>query len=577
MENLLFSSTTPWKTNLRDNNVSKFFILTIMSAVVTAVFKATVGLLVNKGRDKAAEKLRDGDVLDQKLRRLIVREIDDIKSKLDGLSRKDLLASISFFKEGIELLYDVFDKARSGSENGAGTSQAACAEKFSLAKALRKLDLTGRDESDRMTLSDAKERFKDARKEATRAFNNEALETSDRILAMQYRVMATILEKVDNPADAVSPCRVCIEELHCLPAVQECFNVELGKGLRARLGKEERRKIICDVCHVNFVIHGVTMMVCFGNKEPPNLPCIGSRKVDPLRHERVTKVLRKKGLQHCCVTPWPLSQERKEKHKLKAPEGIATNSSGQFIVGDYGDSNVKVFASTGEFLDLVSLHNDDVKTKVFVLDVATDMNDNIYLLARLSKSGAESYESVVYEFNKTGDLNRRFRVMGDFDWGRLTITDSDRVLVLCSPKVIAVYETDGQFVYSFGEKTLKDSCDITVANDGHVMVLDWRDACVHIFRGNGDHLKKFKLQGCYSYPRIAFHRASEHVVVAGVEQEKDLLHVEIFTKHGEFVRNTQIHEEGIHYLQGMTVTTEGRIAVVCGYRKKTLPLKVLVW
>ena len=549
-----------------------------MSSIITAVFKATVGLLVNKGRDKAAEKLRDGDVLDQSLRRLIVREIDNIKSKLDGLSRKDLLASISFFKEGIELLYEVFEKAKSRSEKGAASTQAACAEEFSLAKAVGKLDLTLLDESARMALSDAKERFKDARKEATRAFNNEALETSDRILAMQYRVMATILEKVDNPANAVAPCRVCIEELHSLPAVQECFNVELGKGLRARVGKDERRKNICDVCHVNFVTYGLTMMVCFGNKEPPNLPSIGRGKVDPLRHERVTKVLRKRGLQHCCVTPWSLGQERKEKpHKLKAPEGITTNSSGQFIVGDYGDSNVKVFGSTGEFFNLVSLHNDDVNTKVFVLDVATDMNDNIYLLARLSKSGAESCESVVHEFNKTGDLHRRFRVRGEFDWGRLTITDSGRVLVLCSPKVVVVYETDGQFVYSFGEKTLKDSCDITVANDGHVMVLDWRDACVHIFRGNGDHLKKFKLQGCYSYPRIAFHRASEHVVVAGVEQEKDLLHVEIFTKHGEFVRNTQIHEEGIHYLQGMTVTTEGRIAVACGYQNKDLPLKVLVW
>ena len=68
-----------------------------MSSIVTAVFKATIGLLVDKGRDKAAERLKEGDVTEQKFRSVIVREIDDIKSKLDGLSRKDLLASISFF------------------------------------------------------------------------------------------------------------------------------------------------------------------------------------------------------------------------------------------------------------------------------------------------------------------------------------------------------------------------------------------------------------------------------------------------------------------------------------------------
>ena len=61
-----------------------------MSSIAIAVFKATIGLLVDKARDKAAEKLKDGDVTDQKFRGLIVREINDIKSKLDGLSRKDL-------------------------------------------------------------------------------------------------------------------------------------------------------------------------------------------------------------------------------------------------------------------------------------------------------------------------------------------------------------------------------------------------------------------------------------------------------------------------------------------------------
>ena len=68
-----------------------------MSSIVTTVFKATIGLLVNKARYKAAERLKEGDVTEQKFLSVIVREIDDIKSKLDGLSRKDLLASISFF------------------------------------------------------------------------------------------------------------------------------------------------------------------------------------------------------------------------------------------------------------------------------------------------------------------------------------------------------------------------------------------------------------------------------------------------------------------------------------------------
>ena len=41
---------------------------------LTAVFKATVGLLVKKGCDATAEKLKQGDIADQKLRDVIVRE-----------------------------------------------------------------------------------------------------------------------------------------------------------------------------------------------------------------------------------------------------------------------------------------------------------------------------------------------------------------------------------------------------------------------------------------------------------------------------------------------------------------------
>ena len=183
-----------------------------MFAIITVVFKATIGWLVDKGRDEAAKKLKDGDITDQQLRGIIMREIDDMKSKLDGLSRNDLLASIEFFKEGIELLYKVFEEKRSRSEY-----EAACAEAVSLAEGMKHLGLT---ESATRQLTNAKERFERAREMATIAFSNEALSPNDRILAMQYRVMATILETIDHPEDAVALCEMCIEELNGLPVVQ---------------------------------------------------------------------------------------------------------------------------------------------------------------------------------------------------------------------------------------------------------------------------------------------------------------------------------------------------------------------
>jgi hypothetical protein len=75
-----------------------------MASIVTKILSSTVGLLVNKARDSVAAKLKDGDVTDAKISELVVRELNDIKTKLDGLSRKDLLSSYSFLKQGIDML-----------------------------------------------------------------------------------------------------------------------------------------------------------------------------------------------------------------------------------------------------------------------------------------------------------------------------------------------------------------------------------------------------------------------------------------------------------------------------------------
>ena len=561
-----------------------------MSSIVTAVFKVTIGLLVNKGRDKAAEKLKDGDVTDQQFRGLIVREIDDIKSKLDGLSRKDLLASISFFEEGIELLYEVFGKAKSRSEHSAATTQAACDKAFFSAKEMKKLEIADLDESAVEALSMAKERFKDSRRKATEAFKNEALATSDRILAMQYRVMATILETVDNPEHAIARCRVCLKELNSLSAVQKNFDVQLKKGIQAAMslfGRDERRKIISSVCHVNRVIFDVTQAL---GKDISfwmwPVVDIGEGKIDPLRDRRVAKVLRELGMEHCCVTPWSFGQEGEEEHRLKKPRGIATNSSGQFIVGD--NNEVKMFEiTTGQFIQHFSLPNDDVETELYIWDVATDNKDNIYVLVECSKFSLSRYLTLervpckfkgkrpgnkfkktyeidfcVYEFSNTADMHLNFSVRGG-DWVGLTVTNG-KVLILRKFSV-DVYDTDGLLVRSFGEGTLKEASDITVADDGRVMLVEWRDSCIHIFSGEGDYLNKFKLQGRHTHydcPRIAFHILSEHVVIADEGKEEPGVVVEIFTKDGEFVRSTQIHEERIDCITGMTVTRDRRIAVL---------------
>ena len=540
-----------------------------MSSIISAVFKATIGLLVNKGRDTAAEKLKDGDVTDQKFRGLIVREIDDIKSQLKGFARKDLLASISFFKEGIELLYEVFDKARPRREHGRIKEETASgtpsAEAVSLSKGMRKLELTGLDESAMSVFSNAKKRFEDARRKATEAFANEALELSDRVLAMQYRVMATILETVDNPEVALAACRVCIEELHSLSAVKECFTVELKRGFWARFSKDERRAIISATCHVNRTIYDVMLMVSFGNKQlsANNWPCVdtGEEKVDPLGDGRVSKLLQKQGMGRCCVA-WSFGQESEEEHKVKNPWGIATNADGQFIIADNSDKSVKVYDSSGKFVLQFHPERDDTETDLYVLDVATDMNSNIFVLVGLRRAGAEWEVQV---FSHTADLLHKFPVMGG-DWG-LAVTNN-KVLVRTQStreqkQTVHVYEHEGRYVRSFGEGILKYECDITAGPDGQVMILDSDASCVFIFTEDGEQQRKFNINTKEDkYRRIACYPSGEFVVVAGCELATMHPCVAICTKDGEYVRRIILNERvGYLGIKGITVSMEGHIAV----------------
>ena len=536
-----------------------------MSSLITAVFKATIGLLVNKGRDKLAEKLNEGDVTDQKFRGLIVREIDEIKSKLDGLARKDLLASISLFKEGIELLYEVFESARPSSEHRAVEAAAtACVEPFDIAKEMRKLQLTALDESATRKLSTAKETFSEARLEAIKAFSNEALELPDRLLAMQYRLMATILRNIDNPTDALAACRVCLDELHQVPAVKEYFKVELEEGLklRARFNKDGRRQMIFSVCHANRVIYDVMNML--GSVKRWTLPYVetGKEKVDPLRNERVVKALKKQGNEHCCLL-WSFGQEGEEKHKLKEPQGIATNTKGQFLVADDEDKTVKVFDSNGKFEFRFKPQNDDART--WLWDVVTaGEDDRIYLLVNLAKRGAEKWElyTEVPVFNKTADPQHKLPVRRRVGGGRLTVSSGKQgKILLLADDFVDVHEPSGELVCCFGEGVFERATDITATCDGRVMIVDSGDDSFYLFDVEGHQLGKFniKYEGDVFF-RIACHPTSDHVVLAGLERETGCLTLAIYTVNGEFVRRIQLDEE-VDYVNGMTVTMEGHIAV----------------
>ncbi|XP_067052090.1 uncharacterized protein [Acropora muricata] len=379
-----------------------------MSEIVTSLLKAVAGFLLNKARDSAAEKLKDGDVTDNKLRELIQREINDIKSKLDALSRKDLLTAIDAFEAGLRYLYKVLDIDSETIRSATSTKEMkinaakALAPAAAIEPAIHNVGITEFGVEAKDLLLQAQKRFEMAREEATKAFNNEALDTLQRITAIRYRVMAAMLESVAKSLAATTDlsslslmsalqsatpeCEQSLRQLHSLPDIKKNFEVELKRGpfnIRGRFGRDERREIICAVCQINRFIHDAQEFD-FDHYDWAAIK-IGEKSINPLYSREVAEVLDEAGMQHCCVQiEWSFGDNGEEVHRLKKlHRRIATNTYGEFLVPDHRDLSdevIMVFDSSGEFIYEINPQVDDTFPFRNVFDVATDVNNKAYIL-----------------------------------------------------------------------------------------------------------------------------------------------------------------------------------------------------
>ena len=242
-----------------------------MLSVIASIISSALGLVLNKARHSVADKLKDGDVIDDKLRDVIIEDLNDIKTKIDGLSRKDLLASYCFLKEAVVTLNLALDEAkdeekskdevnprRSAQDGGSNTTSTTTRSEsesgvlndaIALSQAIQELNNTSNDR-----LVSAKECFKAAREKATEAFCNEALSLPDRIMAAQLRVVSKILECLQDTKAAVAGCMLFLEELHDLPGIGQTFSTYFKGGMKSKFYKDWRLEIVKSVLSLNFAI-----------------------------------------------------------------------------------------------------------------------------------------------------------------------------------------------------------------------------------------------------------------------------------------------------------------------------------
>ncbi|XP_067052077.1 uncharacterized protein [Acropora muricata] len=555
-----------------------------MSEIVTSLLKAVAGFLVDKARNRAAEKLKEGDVTVNKIRELIQREINDIKSKLDALSRKDLLTAIDAFEVGVRYLYQALETGSETIRSATSTKETlmnatkAPAVTAAIERGIKNVGITEFGIEAKDLLLQAQKRFEMAREEATKAFNNEALDTLQRITAIQYRVMAALLESVagslaattdlsslsrENALKSARPeCEQSLEQLYSLPDVKKNFEVELSSGFfnfRGVFGRDERREIICAVCQINRFIHDAQEFD-FDHYDWAAIK-IGKKSINLLYGIEVAKVLDEAGMQHCRVRiDWSFGYKGEDGHRLGTPKNIATNTHGEFLVVDWADQTVKVFDSSGEFIYKINPQVDHHWRIDYVYDVATDVNNNTYILVFLSESGTDRHE--VQVFTKT-EMCKKFPVRDDSFY--LTVSH-DRVFV-ASRRVIVVYDLNGIPVGRVGEGTLSYVRDIAAGSDGQIFVLNYswgKHKIVYVFTEDGHQHNNFRVdsaQGDDPSLQLASYPSGEHIVVfSGFELTTRRLKLAMYRKDGVFNRLVTLAEK-VYNVNGIAVTNDGSVAI----------------
>ena len=538
-----------------------------MSSIVTSILSSTVGLLWNKARDSTAAKLKDGDVADAKIRDLVVRELNDIKTKLDGLARVNLLSSSRFLKEGVDLLYVSYDKSKleqkavmqptqqyrgETSRMSSGVESGILSEALELSHATEKMK--NHSDSD---FESAKKRFEDARKRATDAFCNEALNIRDRIFAAKLRVVSELLECLDSPQTAITGCLSFLQDLHSLPAIRAMFYVYLNGGVKSLLGKAERVENVKSVMLINYVLFNLKFK--FSRKLTDRVTWPGieltDRSFNPILDWQEVSTRKSMAGDELSEPPRQLILD-----EPIYPTLSAVDSHGNVVVGLR--CNIKVISRTAES-KVVKLP-DSGEGKV-IAGLAVDKNNNVYVVRWLTTR--------CYVLNV---LDENFNVKHDFRLDFLQDTSSvyetatvaiainrNNNIIMVIGDYLCVCDNVGQLQHKFSPRHVTGIIMLGISNKDEIMIPSLGKSTVDFCSEEGNLKSTIKLPEGHLVVGMAFHHVIRKIIVLTRAQIERSYFLVCYTETGELESSTLFCEiGGSGFFPCITSHPSGPVAVV---------------
>mgnify|MGYP002803953537 CR=1 FL=1 len=514
-------------------------------SVVTGILSSSIGLLWNKARDTMSDKLKDSDVTDAKIRQMVTRELNDIKTKLDGLSRKDLLCSFSLLKQGVCLLYAALDNSKllycTNTSLSSTVESGILNVALELFDVVRKLKTNSNDE-----FGSAQEKFKSASIRATDAFCNEALRTKDRIFAAKLLIVSEILGHLDSPETAIVGCLSFLQDLHGLPAVREMFSVYLKRGIMSKLNKAERVENVKSVMLINYVLFQFSSKFCSKLADRLTWPGEGielaARSFNPILNWQ--EISTRKSWDEKLMPPC---------NELSIENGIdlflsAVNSHGDLVVGEAGDSEgkIRIISRTGgsKVVRLPRPKEDEINQE-HVVAVAIDKSNNVIvvrqLVARTQNGNVISYVLNVLDnnYNVTHHWTLDFLpATSTLDCLNIAISNTnDIIMIKYNDPRVYICDNNGFLNYKFQRESVRLP-SLTMSGQDEIMISSDDNRAVHLYSKKGSLQSTMKLPGGHVIRGVAFHYVICQIIVLSLFEKNDSYFLLCYSETGELETST---------------------------------------
>jgi hypothetical protein len=515
-----------------------------------------VGLLWNKARDSTAAKLKDGDITDEKIREIVVRDLNDIKTKLDGLSRKDLLSSYNFLQEGVDFLNVSLQKSKldqkaltneTQDDRSETSTMPSCGQSGILSEASELSQAMGQlNCSSDKDYESAKKRFKDARKRATDAFATETLVLKDRIFAAKLRIVSEMLECLDRPETAITGCLSFLKKFHSLPAIQEIFSVYLNGGIKSMLNKSERVENVKSVMLINYVLFQYASKFKFSFDLLHSMPTIElpDRSFSPMLDWQEVATRKSMGKE---LTQHP--GRRILIDKGIHPYVCAVNGHGDVITITlrYIDSDeIQVISSkTGEckMIKLPDTREGEVITQRIV-GLAVDNNNNVYVVVCL-KTCTENGDVKNFVLHV---LDENYHVKHDsctldfmdasFNWVSIAINKSNNIIMIKGgdPHVY-ICDNTGKLQHKF-EHGSGWLTSLSISGQDKIITSSRNLKAMVTFSEEGNLKSTVQLPEDHQIFGIAYHYVIRKIIVLTYVDKNDSYFLLCYTEAGDLESST---------------------------------------